>query len=172
MVNKFMIFTPLFSVLVSVLSLSPEYCKWIAFWKFGQRTELYEYSKVLGNSQFIVPPFQPYKLIYAHMLAEVGKVSDSLKYVFWNSCSDMIVPLCLRSCNAYVLPQILSSYFEVLKNLSVTGSGCMENFSAFSWGADKNSPAGMSTVLGLFPPDYHSGTLGRHCLRFTGWILI
>uniref|UniRef100_A0A7C9EVL2 Protein transport protein sec16 n=1 Tax=Opuntia streptacantha TaxID=393608 RepID=A0A7C9EVL2_OPUST len=45
-----------------------------------QRTELYEYAKVLGNSQFIVPPFQPYKLIYASMLAEVGKLSDSLKY--------------------------------------------------------------------------------------------
>ncbi|KAF7810104.1 protein transport protein SEC16B-like protein [Senna tora] len=45
-----------------------------------QRTELYEYSKVLGNSQFILLPFLPYKLIYAYMLAEVGKVSDSLKY--------------------------------------------------------------------------------------------
>ncbi|XP_022738983.1 protein transport protein SEC16B homolog isoform X2 [Durio zibethinus] len=45
-----------------------------------QRTEFYEYSKVLGNSQYILLPFQPYKLIYAHMLAEVGKVSDSLKY--------------------------------------------------------------------------------------------
>ncbi|KAL6181301.1 hypothetical protein ACLB2K_047956 [Fragaria x ananassa] len=45
-----------------------------------QRTELYEYSKMLGNSQFILLPFQPYKLIYAHMLAEVGRVSDSLKY--------------------------------------------------------------------------------------------
>ena len=44
-----------------------------------QRTELYEYSKVLGNSQFILLPFQPYKLIYAYMLAEMGKVSDSLK---------------------------------------------------------------------------------------------
>ncbi|PRQ18204.1 putative COPII coat assembly protein, Sec16 [Rosa chinensis] len=44
------------------------------------RTELYEYSKVLGNSQFILLPFQPYKLKYAHMLAEVGRVSDSLKY--------------------------------------------------------------------------------------------
>ncbi|KAK4262601.1 hypothetical protein QN277_028142 [Acacia crassicarpa] len=45
-----------------------------------QRTELYEYSKVLGNSQFMLLPFQPYKLIYAYMLAEVGKLSDSLKY--------------------------------------------------------------------------------------------
>ncbi|KAI4315255.1 hypothetical protein L6164_028085 [Bauhinia variegata] len=45
-----------------------------------QRTELYEYSKVLGNSQFVLLPFQPYKLIYAYMLAEVGRVSDSLKY--------------------------------------------------------------------------------------------
>ncbi|XP_040991416.1 protein transport protein SEC16B homolog isoform X1 [Juglans microcarpa x Juglans regia] len=45
-----------------------------------QRTELYEYSKVLGNSQFLLLPFQPYKLIYAHMLAEVGKIADALKY--------------------------------------------------------------------------------------------
>ncbi|CAI8589145.1 unnamed protein product [Vicia faba] len=45
-----------------------------------QRTELYEYSKLLGNSQFVLHSFQPYKLIYAYMLAEVGKVSDSLKY--------------------------------------------------------------------------------------------
>ncbi|KAL6861679.1 hypothetical protein ACP4OV_017379 [Aristida adscensionis] len=45
-----------------------------------QRTEVYEYAKVLGNSQHILLPFQPYKLIYAYMLAEVGKVSDSLRY--------------------------------------------------------------------------------------------
>ncbi|XP_020866847.1 protein transport protein SEC16A homolog isoform X2 [Arabidopsis lyrata subsp. lyrata] len=45
-----------------------------------QRTELYEYSKTLGNSQYILLPFQPYKIIYAHMLAEVGKLSTALKY--------------------------------------------------------------------------------------------
>ncbi|KAM0061470.1 putative COPII coat assembly protein, Sec16 [Helianthus debilis subsp. tardiflorus] len=45
-----------------------------------QRTEVYEYSKMLGNSQFSLLPFQPYKLVYAHMLAEVGRLSDSLKY--------------------------------------------------------------------------------------------
>ncbi|KAF9602427.1 hypothetical protein IFM89_027556 [Coptis chinensis] len=45
-----------------------------------QRTEFYEYSMVLGNSQSVLLPFQPYKLIYAYMLAEVGKLSDSLKY--------------------------------------------------------------------------------------------
>uniref|UniRef100_A0A1J3E174 Protein transport protein sec16 n=1 Tax=Noccaea caerulescens TaxID=107243 RepID=A0A1J3E174_NOCCA len=45
-----------------------------------QRTELYEYSKTLGNSQFILLPFQPYKVIYAHMLAEVGKLSAAQKY--------------------------------------------------------------------------------------------
>ncbi|GAB2274173.1 hypothetical protein Dimus_008941 [Dionaea muscipula] len=45
-----------------------------------QRTELFEYSKVMGNSQFVLMPFQPYKLVYAYMLAEVGKVSDALKY--------------------------------------------------------------------------------------------
>ncbi|KAK9075737.1 hypothetical protein SSX86_004066 [Deinandra increscens subsp. villosa] len=45
-----------------------------------QRTEVYEHAKLLGNSQYTLLPFQPYKLIYAHMLAEVGRVSDSLKY--------------------------------------------------------------------------------------------
>ncbi|KAL2892484.1 Protein transport protein SEC16B-like protein [Bienertia sinuspersici] len=45
-----------------------------------QRTELYEYAKVLGNSQFVLLPFQPYKFLYACMLAEVGKLSESLKY--------------------------------------------------------------------------------------------
>ncbi|KAM7508798.1 hypothetical protein LguiA_019251 [Lonicera macranthoides] len=45
-----------------------------------QSTELYEYSKVLGNPQFLLLPFLPYKFVYALMLAEVGKVSDSLKY--------------------------------------------------------------------------------------------
>lgn len=44
-----------------------------------QWTEFYEYSKVLGNSQFQLLTFQPYKLIYAHMLAEVGKISDSIR---------------------------------------------------------------------------------------------
>jgi COPII coat assembly protein SEC16 len=34
----------------------------------------------MGNSQFILLPFQPYKLVYAHMLAEVGRISDALKY--------------------------------------------------------------------------------------------
>ncbi|KAJ7557254.1 hypothetical protein O6H91_05G119000 [Diphasiastrum complanatum] len=45
-----------------------------------QRTELYEYSKVMGNPQFILIPFQPYKLVYASMLAEVGKVADASRY--------------------------------------------------------------------------------------------
>ncbi|CAH2046046.1 unnamed protein product [Thlaspi arvense] len=45
-----------------------------------QRTELYEYSKTLGNSQYILLPFQPYKVIYAHMLAEVGKPQAAQKY--------------------------------------------------------------------------------------------
>uniref|UniRef100_A0A803NCI7 Sec16 Sec23-binding domain-containing protein n=1 Tax=Chenopodium quinoa TaxID=63459 RepID=A0A803NCI7_CHEQI len=37
-----------------------------------QMTELYEYAKVLGNSQFLLLQLQPYKLIYAHILAESG----------------------------------------------------------------------------------------------------
>lgn len=45
-----------------------------------QRTELYEYAKVLGNPQYILVPFQPYKLLYAHMLAEAGKISEARRY--------------------------------------------------------------------------------------------
>jgi len=45
----------------------------------GQRTELYEYSKTLGNSQYTLLTFQPYKVMYAHMLAEVGKLSTAQK---------------------------------------------------------------------------------------------
>ncbi|KAG8094147.1 hypothetical protein GUJ93_ZPchr0012g21251 [Zizania palustris] len=45
-----------------------------------ERTEVYEYAKILGNSQYILLPFQPYKLVYAYMLADVGKISDSLRY--------------------------------------------------------------------------------------------
>jgi hypothetical protein len=46
-----------------------------------QRTEVYEYSKVLGNPQFILASFQPYKLIYASMLAEAGKAAEALRYI-------------------------------------------------------------------------------------------
>ena len=51
-----------------------------------QRTELFEYAKVLGNSQFVLLQLQSYKLMYAHMLAEVGRVTDSLKYVHLSIC--------------------------------------------------------------------------------------
>lgn len=46
-----------------------------------QRTEIYEYAKVLGNPQSILLSFQPYKLVYAEMLVECGNTRDSLKYV-------------------------------------------------------------------------------------------
>ncbi|KAK4434985.1 protein transport protein SEC16B [Sesamum alatum] len=45
-----------------------------------QRTEIYEYSKALGNSQFVLLPFQPYKFVYALMLVEVGRMAEALKY--------------------------------------------------------------------------------------------
>jgi hypothetical protein len=44
-----------------------------------QRTELYEHAKMLGNSQFLLPTFQPYKLLYASMLAEAGKTAEALR---------------------------------------------------------------------------------------------
>ncbi|EFJ04310.1 hypothetical protein SELMODRAFT_432531, partial [Selaginella moellendorffii] len=42
--------------------------------------EVYEFARVIGNSQFILLPFQPYKLIYALMLAEAGKINEALRY--------------------------------------------------------------------------------------------
>ncbi|CAM6048637.1 unnamed protein product [Sphagnum compactum] len=45
-----------------------------------QRTEIFEYAKVLGNPQFVLLPFQPYKLVYAAMLAEAGKTAEALRY--------------------------------------------------------------------------------------------
>ncbi|XP_024532336.1 protein transport protein SEC16B homolog isoform X1 [Selaginella moellendorffii] len=45
-----------------------------------QRMEVYEFARVTGNSQFILLPFQPYKLIYALMLAEAGKINEALRY--------------------------------------------------------------------------------------------
>ncbi|MCO5612373.1 hypothetical protein L7F22_066640 [Adiantum nelumboides] len=44
------------------------------------RTELYEYAKALGNPQFMLLPFQPFKLLYAYMLVEVGKISEARRY--------------------------------------------------------------------------------------------
>ncbi|EFJ05486.1 hypothetical protein SELMODRAFT_431524 [Selaginella moellendorffii] len=45
-----------------------------------QRMEVYEFARVTGNSQFILLPFQPYKPIYASMLAEAGKINEALRY--------------------------------------------------------------------------------------------
>ncbi|KAH7435616.1 hypothetical protein KP509_06G071900 [Ceratopteris richardii] len=45
-----------------------------------QRTELYEYAKTLGNPQYVLVPFQPFKLLYAHMLAEAGRISEASRY--------------------------------------------------------------------------------------------
>ncbi|KAL3619398.1 hypothetical protein CASFOL_036968 [Castilleja foliolosa] len=76
-----------------------------------QRTEVYEYSKTLGNSQFVLLPFQPYKLVYAQMLAEVGKMSDALKY-----CQAVLK--CLKTGRApevETLRNLVSSFEERIK---------------------------------------------------------
>ncbi|EFJ05482.1 hypothetical protein SELMODRAFT_431530 [Selaginella moellendorffii] len=41
---------------------------------------MYKFARMTGNSQFILLPFQPYKLIYALMLAEAGKINKALRY--------------------------------------------------------------------------------------------
>ncbi|EFJ05488.1 hypothetical protein SELMODRAFT_431527 [Selaginella moellendorffii] len=45
-----------------------------------QQMEVYEFARVTSNSQFILLPFQPYKLIYVSMLAEAGKINEALRY--------------------------------------------------------------------------------------------
>ncbi|KAL2547435.1 Protein transport protein SEC16B-like protein [Forsythia ovata] len=76
-----------------------------------QRTEIYEYSKMLGNSQFTLLPFQPYKLVYAHMLAEVGRMPDALKY-----CQAVFKSLKTgRSLEVEALRQLVSSLEERIK---------------------------------------------------------
>ncbi|KAL0409369.1 UNVERIFIED_CONTAM: protein transport protein SEC16A [Sesamum radiatum] len=76
-----------------------------------QRTEIYEYSKTLGNSQFVLLSFQPYKLIYAYMLAEVGRISDALKY-----CQAIIKSLKTgRTTEVDTLRHLVSSLEERIK---------------------------------------------------------
>ena len=45
-----------------------------------QRTELLEHAMGLANPQFVLAPFQPYKLVYAGFLAECGRVKEALGY--------------------------------------------------------------------------------------------
>lgn len=81
-----------------------------------QRTEIYEYSKVIGNSQFVLLPFQPYKLVYAYMLVEVGKVSDSLRWVLWL----LFLPYLLLLTQLYACIRYCQASMKILKNSSRT----------------------------------------------------
>ncbi|XP_008794796.2 protein transport protein SEC16A homolog isoform X2 [Phoenix dactylifera] len=83
-----------------------------------QRTELYEYSKVLGNSQFILLPFQPYKLIYAYMLADMGKVPESLRYC---QASLKLLKNSGRTPEVEMWKSLLSSLEERLKTHQQSG---------------------------------------------------
>lgn len=90
-----------------------------------QRTELYEYAKVLGNSQFVLLPFQPYKFIYANMLAEIGKISDSLRYC---QASMKLLRNSSRTPEVELLKSLLSSLEERLSAHQQGGYG--ENLAA------------------------------------------
>ncbi|AQK61207.1 Protein transport protein SEC16B-like protein [Zea mays] len=85
-----------------------------------QRTEVYEYAKVLGNSQYILLPFQPYKLIYAYMLVEVGKVSDSLRYC---QASMKVLKASGRAPELEVWKQLISSLEERIRTHQQGGYG-------------------------------------------------
>ncbi|KAL6071021.1 COPII coat assembly protein SEC16 [Balamuthia mandrillaris] len=45
-----------------------------------QRTEVFEYTKKLGNSQYSLPSLQVYKFIYANLLADYGLLEEAWKY--------------------------------------------------------------------------------------------
>lgn len=45
-----------------------------------QLTETYEYTQALGNSQFSLPGLQPFKLVYASWLADLGMHAEALEY--------------------------------------------------------------------------------------------
>ncbi|KAK8934949.1 hypothetical protein KSP39_PZI014831 [Platanthera zijinensis] len=85
-----------------------------------QRTEVYEYSKVIGNSQFVLLPFQPYKLVYAYMLAEVGKISESLRYC---QASMKILKNSARSPEVELWRTLFSSLEERLRTHQQGGYG-------------------------------------------------
>ncbi|EFJ23470.1 hypothetical protein SELMODRAFT_415411 [Selaginella moellendorffii] len=72
-----------FSPSARLCLIGADYCKYphtYASPEAIQQMEVYEFARVTGNSQFILLPFQPYKLIYASMLAEAGKINEALRY--------------------------------------------------------------------------------------------
>ncbi|CAH8384260.1 unnamed protein product [Eruca vesicaria subsp. sativa] len=127
-----------------------------------QRTELYEYSKTLGNSQYILLPFQPYKIIYAHILAEVGKLSAAQKYC-------QAVSKCLktgRSTEVETWKQFVSSLEERIRFHQQGGYtvapaklvGKLLNFfdsTAHRVVGGMPPPAPHSTSGNLHPNEYH-----------------
>ena len=44
------------------------------------RSEIYEWSKVLGNSQYVLPGIHPYKLAYATFMADLGFPDVAVQY--------------------------------------------------------------------------------------------
>jgi hypothetical protein len=49
-----------------------------------QLTEAFEYVQALGNSQFSIPFLQPFRLVYAAWLADVGMRAEALEYVLYH----------------------------------------------------------------------------------------
>ncbi|EFA79627.1 hypothetical protein PPL_07486 [Heterostelium album PN500] len=46
-----------------------------------QRSEIYEYGKTLGNSQYSLPMILVYKFLYATLLCDLGMIEQSSKYI-------------------------------------------------------------------------------------------
>jgi hypothetical protein len=47
------------------------------------RSEIYEWAKVLGNSQYVLPGIHPYKLAYAAFMADLGFPDVAVQYLIF-----------------------------------------------------------------------------------------
>ncbi|CAD7702119.1 unnamed protein product [Ostreobium quekettii] len=73
-----------------------------------QRTEVYEWAFSVAHPHHRMVDFQPYKLVYAMMLAEYGKVAEAMSY-----CDSVLE--CLRSLGK--LPQSMMVCHSVAREL-------------------------------------------------------
>ena len=85
-----------------------------------QATECYEYAKTQGNPQFSLPCFQPYKLVYAHWLADAGLVADAERYV--RALRDAVRPV-ERQLSPLVLAQIAELQARLAGHTKGLGGG-------------------------------------------------
>lgn len=81
------------------------------------RSEIYEWTKVLGNSQYVLPGIHPYKLVYASFLADLGLEDIAAKYPSVNILNHLIL-ITEGTCNNF--PQLYGPKKEAATSLPLT----------------------------------------------------